>query len=183
MACKATTGLSFSCTDLLKVGGAFPTFWVGYLSELDTAFSLAQTADINAIDFGSYGGLRRFEGNKFAHSFGSELSVTAGGNKSWTHLFTAKVLSDSTADDLTLQNLALGNDIFIVAQDNNRVFYILGAGTGLSVSADVQNSGQTADSDTTNNITLTGSELTKPLRFARGSGYQDTLDYIESREI
>lgn len=183
MACKATTGLNFSCSDLLKVGGSFPTFWVGYLSELDTAFSLTQSADISQIDFGAYGGLRRFDGNKFAHSFGSELVVAAGGNKSWTHTFVGKVVSDSTADDLTLQNLALGNDIFIVAQDNNRNFFILGGGSGLSVSADAQNTGQTGDSDTTTTITLTGQELTKPLRFALGAGYQATLDYIESREL
>jgi len=183
MSCKASTGLDFSCADLLKVGGSAPTFWVSYLSELDTAISLAQTADIGTIDFGSYGGFRRFDGNKFSHSFGSELTVAAGGNKSYTHTFVGKVLSDSTTDDVTLQDLALGNDIFIMAQDNNRNFYILGAGNGLSVSANAQNTGQTGDSDTTVTITLTGAEKTLPLRFALAGGYQATLDYIEALEL
>jgi len=183
MACKAADGLTFTCADTLKVGGVSPTFWIGYLSELDTAISLLQTADINTLDFGSYGGLRRFEGNKFSHSAGYALVEAAGGNKSYTHSVTAKVVSDSTADDVILQDLSLGNDIFVVSQDNNRVFYIYGAGNGLRVSANTQNSGTTGDSDTTYQLTLEGQELTMPLRFSRGAGYQNTLDYLEGMEL
>jgi len=183
MSCKITDGLDFDCANLLKVGGTFPDFWVGYLSELDTPFSLAQTADINAIDFGSYGGLRKFSGNKFAHSAGSELIVAAGGTKSWRHTFVAKLIADSTADDKILQDLSLGNDIFIVYQDNNRIFKILGAGSGLSVDSDVENTGQTGDSDTSDTVTLTGQELSKPLRFSLGAGYAATLAYLTSREL
>lgn len=183
MACKITGGLDFDCLNLLKVGGTQPDFWVGYLSDLDTQISLAQSADISTLDFGAYGGLYRFSGNKFAHSAGSELVVAAGGNKSWRHTFVAKLISDSTGDDKVLQDLALGNDIFIVYQDNNRVFKILGPGNGLSVDSDVENTGQTGDSDTSDTITLTGQELVKPLRFSLGAGYQASLDYLESREI
>lgn len=183
MACKASSGLLFSCSDLLKVGGLTPTFWISYLSELDTAISLSQAADISQIDFGSYGGFRRMEGNKFSHSAGYTMTEAAGGNKSYTHTVTVKVVSDSTADDLTLHNLSLGNDLFIVAQDNNRNFYIYGPGNGLRVSANVQNSGQTGDSDTTYQLTFEGQELVMPLRFALGAGYQATLDYIEAREL
>ena len=183
MSCKASAGLTFSCTDLLKVGGVSSTFWVGYLSELDTQFPLAQTADIGTIDFGPYGGLRRFEGNKFSHSAGSTLIEAAGGNKSYTHTVTVKVVPDSTADDVILQDLNLGNDIFVVVQDNNRNFLIFGAGNGLRTTADVQNSGVTGDSDITDQITLEGQELTKPLRFSLGGGYQATLDYIEGMEL
>lgn len=183
MACKITQGIDTSCTDLLRVGGADQTFWVGYLADLDTQFSLAQTADINTIDFGAYGGLYRFDGQKFQHTFGSELVVSAGGNKSYTHTAVIKVLADSTADDVTLQNLNLGNDIFIVYQDNNSKFFILGAGKGLSATADVQNTGQTGDADTTDSVTLVGTERTKPLRFMLGGGASATLAYLESREI
>lgn len=183
MSCKVSTGISNSCADLLRVGGADKTFWVGYLSDLDTQIALSQTADVNTIDFAAYGGLYRFDGNKFSHSFGSELTVAQGGNKSYKHTFSAKLLSNSTADDVELQNLALGDDIFVVVQDNNRNFFILGAGNGLSATADVQNSGQTGDSDTSDTVTLEGQELTKPIRFALQAGYQATLDYLESREV
>jgi len=106
----------------------------------------------------------------------------AGGNKSYKQTFTAKLLANSTADDVSLQQLALGNDVIIIASTNNREFFIYGAGNGLTAEAGSQNSGQTADSDTTDSITLSGQELTKPLRFAQAT-YQQTLDYLESFEI
>ena len=183
MACKASAGLTFTCEDLLSVGGVSPVLWFGYLSELDTQFSLTQAADISQMDFGSYGGLRRLEGNKFSHSAGYTLVEAAGGNKSYTQSVTIKVVSNSTADDLTLHNMSLGNDLFFVVQDSNRVFKLYGAGQGLKATANTQNTGQTGDSDTTNQLTFEGQELTLPLRFALGGGYQATLDYIEGREI
>ncbi len=183
MACKIEQGIENSCEDLLKVGGLDKTFWVGYKSELDTQISLAQTEDVRTLDFGSYGGLRRFDGQKFSHSYEAPLSVAAGGNKSYIHTFIGKVLSGSTEDDVTLQTLALGNDIFIVVQDNNRQFFILGAGNGLSASAGTQASGTTGDSDTSDTITLSGQEITKPLRFSLLAGYQATLDYLVSMEL
>lgn len=182
MACNVENGITNTCADLLRVGGMDLTFWVTYKSQLDTQISLTQTADISTLDFGAYGGLVRFDGNKFAHSAGSELSVAAGGNKSYKQTFTAKLLANSTADDVSLQQLALGNDVIIIAQTNNREFFIYGAGNGLTAEAGSQNSGQTADSDTTDTITLSGQELTKPLRFAQAT-YQQTLNYLESFEI
>jgi hypothetical protein len=182
--CKITTGLGFTCADQVRVGGVAPDFWVGYLSELDTLFSLAQTADIGTIDFGSYGGLRKFSGNKFWHQASTELQVAQGsGNRSWKQTFVAKLLADSTTDDVTLQTLALGNDIFIIYQDSNQQFYIMGAGAGLSAESDTQSTGQTGDSDTTDTVTLSGSELTKPLRFKAGATASTTLAYLRGFEI
>jgi hypothetical protein len=183
MACKATSGLTNSCTDLLRVGGAGKDWWFGYLSELDTQFSLAQSADISSFDFGSYGGLRKVEGQKFQHTFGSELVVNGSGNKSYKHSAVVKALADSTADDLTLQNLNLGTDIFIVYEDNNQQFFILGAGNGLTAVSDVQNTGQTGDSDTADTITLEGQERQKPLRFTLPGGYTSTKSYIQSFQL
>lgn len=183
MACKIETGISNTCDELNQVGGADQTFWVGYHSELDTPISDAQTADLSQIDFGSYGGLRRFDGNKFAHSFGDELAVVAGGNKFYNHTAVVKLLSNSTADDVTLQTLELGTDIFIVAQTNNNEFKIYGATKGLSATAGTQNTGTTADSDVTDTITLSGAEKKKALRFALPGGYAATLARIEGYEI
>ena len=182
MACKIETGIINDCSDLLRVGGISKTFWVGYLSELATQFDLTQGSDISTIDFAAYGGLRRFDGNKFSHSFGSELTVAAGGNKSYKQTFVFKILTNTTADDLTLEDLNLGNDIFIVAQDNNKKFYIIGAGNGLSVVTDVQNTGVTGDSDVADTVTLEGQELTKPLRLL-DTNYQTTLDFLVASEI
>jgi hypothetical protein len=182
--CKVTSGITNSCLDLLKSSGMGKTFWVGYLSDLDTRFSLALSADISTIDFGSYGTLFRFDGSKFAHDWTSTLAVGGGGSKSWTQNFNAKLISGSTADDLQLQKLSVGDDIFIIAEDLNQQFWILGAGNGLSTNESTSGSGgKETGGDISDVVNLTGNEITpKPLRFALGGGYQATLDYIESRE-
>ncbi len=183
MSCKADEGLGFDCSNLLSVGGVQPVIWFGYLSELDTLFSLALTADISQIDFGSYGGLRRLEGNKFWHSEGSEQIEATGGNKSYTHTVNVKVIADSTTDDRTLHQMSLGNDLFFIVPDNNRVIKIYGGGAGMKSTVNLQNTGQTGDSDTTNQLTFVGSELTPPLRFALGAGYDASIAYLENFEV
>jgi hypothetical protein len=181
--CKITGGLNADCEDILGVGGAAPHLWILQRADLDTQISLAQTTDVTALDFGPYGGLHRFDGQKYSHTFGDELAVTGGGNKSWTHTVTLKVLAKSTADDVTLQQLEIAQDVVVIIEDNNQNFFILGAGNGLSATAATQNSGQTADSDTTDTVTLTGSERTKKLRFRLPGGYQATLNYLEAFEL
>lgn len=181
--CKAASGLAFSCTDLLKVGGTAPFFWIGYKSDLATQISLLQSADINTLSFLSYGGLRRMEGNKFAHSAGYTMNEVAGGNKNYTHTVAVKVVSDSTADDVILQNFSLGNDMFVIIPDGNENIFIYGAGAGLRVSANTQNTGQTGDSDTTYQVTFEGTEKTMPLRFSKAGGYSASIAYLQSVEI
>lgn len=182
MSCKVTSGIDNSCEDVLRVGGLGRTFWVGYLSDLDTPFSTSQGTDITSIDFAAYGGLYRFDGRKFAHQGSHELAVAPGGNKSFTQTFVAKLLSKTTADDATLKSLSLADDIFIIADDNNQGFLLYGAGNGLSVSAYTQSTGQTSDSDTSTSVTLTGSETTQPLRFMLEAGYAATKTYLEGFE-
>ena len=123
------------------------------------------------------------EGNKFAHSAGYTMNEVAGGNKNYTHSVAVKVISDSTSDDVILQNFSLGNDLFIIIPDGNEQLFIFGAGAGLRVSANTQNTGQTGDSDTTYQVTFEGTEKTMPLRFAKAGGYSASLTYLASVEI
>jgi hypothetical protein len=180
MSCKVSAGVTNTCSD---VSGLSKTFWIGYLSNLDTRFSTAQSADINTIDFGSYGNLYRFDGAKFAHDWTWELAVASGGTKSFNHTLNVKLTPGSTTDDLNTQKLLLGDDIFAVVEDLNGEFFILGARNGLTGTAGNGGSGgKEVGGDTADVITLSGSETTKPLRFALASGYQATLDYLVSRE-
>lgn len=180
--CKTTSGITNTCSDILKLGGAGKTFWVGYLQDLRTPISLTQAAAITTLDFLAYGGLYRFDGQKFAHSFGYELAVASGGNKSYIQTFVYKLFANSTPEDVILQNLLLGDDIFIIGQTGNQEFKILGAGNGMSASAANQNTGTTGDSDVTDNGTLTGQEPTMPLRFDLGT-YAATLARIQSYQL
>lgn len=184
MSCKVSSGITNDCTARLRGSGLGGTFWVGYLGDLDTQISTTQAADINTLDFGSYGGLYRFDGSKFAHDFTWELALATGGSVSYNQAFNWKLTPNSTADDLTIQKLNLGDDIFIVTKDLNNNFWILGAANGLQASAANGGSGgKETGGDTSDQGTLSGNEPTKPLRFALGGGYQATLDYIESREL
>ena len=167
--CKVTAGIDNDCADLISVGGLDGDFWIGYITDLDTQISLAQVADINTIDFGGYGGLYKFSGAKFSHSAGASLVVTQGGNKHWTHTLNVKLATKSTSDDVQMQYLETGRKIFAIIQDNNNNFFILGAGNGLSANAADWQTGETAESDTTDTVTLAGAEKTKPLRFNVGS--------------
>lgn len=183
MSCKVTDGITNSCAALTKVSGTAKKFWVGYLDDLDTAFSLAQTADISQIDFGSYGALYAFEGSKFAHDFTWEMVVASGGNKSWNQTFNWKLTPDTTTDDANLQSLLIGDDIFIVVEDLNQEFYLLGAGNGLTGTAATGGSGgKESGGDTAVSGTLSGNEKTVPLRFRLGGGYAATKAYLEAFE-
>lgn len=184
MGCKVSDGIDNSCADLLKGSGLSKRFWVGYIDDLDTRISTAQSADIGTLDFGSYGGLYRFETGKFASDYTWNLVTATGGNKSFDHLFNTKLLPGSTAEDLTLQKLLLGDDIFIVAETLNEEFFILGAQNGLTGSEGSGGSGgKDTGGDISDIITLKGNEKTKPLRFSLGGGYQATLDYLTNFEL
>lgn len=174
MPCKTQYGISLVCGDLIFPSGADKTFYVGYKSELSSQISLTQAADIATLAFVAYGGLRKFEGVKFAHMFATELQKAAGGNAMYLHRATTKLISLSTQDDVEIQRLQQGNDIFIVYKDNNGNKFIIGAGNGLqSVPGPLQSTGQNPGDDVSDNIVLESVEKTKPLRF---SGTDALLD-------
>lgn len=184
MACKVSSGIDNTCASRLKGSGLGKTFWVFYKSDLDTQISTEQTADIGTLDFGSYGGVYRMDGAKFSHDFTFEEVVGAGGNVSYNHNFNWKLNPDSTADDVTIQDLNLGDDVIILAEDLNKKFFILGAANGLQSSATTGGSGgKETGGDTAVSGTLTGNEPTLPLRFELGGGYDATLAYIEALEL
>lgn len=182
MSCKVASGMTNDCTSRLKSSGLGKNFWLGYKSDLDTQISQTQSADISQLDLGSYGTLYKFEGSKFAHDYTWEGKFTPGGNVSYDHIFNWKLNADSTADDLTIQKLNLGDDIFIIVETTNQEFLILGSGNGMAATAATGGSGgKESGGDTSDSGTLTANEKIKPLRFTRGDGYQGTLDYLNSR--
>lgn len=177
--CRALSGIINSCEN--AVGGLDKTFWLFFKSDLNTQISLKQDKDVDHIDFGVYEGFLRFDGQKFQHQFSSPLVRSDVGNVSYMPNVIVKILSGSTATDVILQMLSQAQDIIALVQDNNREFFILGAGNGLFVSGDDQGTGVLGDYDVSDVFTLTGAEVTKPLRFSLGD-YQSTLTYILNHE-
>jgi len=183
MGCKAQLGISVSCGDLNFASGADKTFWLGYVSDLASNFSTAQTGFITSMSFKAYSGLVKFEGVKFSHQFSSEATKSAGGNRSIVHKAAIKLLALSTQDDVEVQKLIQAEDVFIVYRNNNNQFFIAGYGVGMSYDPGPVNStgvGQGDDVSTT--INLSGVESTLPLRFLV-TDVATTVAYLDARVI
>lgn len=183
MACKTQYGISIVCGDLLFPGGADAIFYVYYTDELSTPLSLLQTAAISNIPFAAYFGLRKFEGQKFSHKFGSEWAKGAGGNGFFKHSAAVKLISLSTQDDVEVTRLLQATNASILYKDNNGVYKILGAQNGLqSVAGPLQTTGVADSDDVSDMITLEGAEKTKPLIFDVGTPAL-TLNFINTHLI
>ena len=178
--CKVVTGITNVCGDLLQASGADKDFWVGYVSDLSTRFSLTQTSAISSISFVAYAGLVKFEGQKYAHSFGAELVKGAGGSISYKHTGNAKLMRLSVTDDVEFQRLTQSQDAFIVYQDNNESFFILGPSKGLmAVAGPISTTGVAAGEDTTSSISFEGNEKVLPLRFSLGTTTSAIITYLD----
>lgn len=178
--CKVQFGVSLVCGDLLRSSGVDKDFYVGYISDLGTRFDLTQTGSISSIHFAAYNGLVKFEGQKFSHKFDWELQKAAGGTLSYLHRAIVKMLPLSTRDDVEVQRLTQAQDAFIVFQDNNSDFFIVGAGKGLTaIAGAIGTTGQAQGEDISSTITLEGSEKTLFLRFSAGTVTQ-TVNLLNS---
>lgn len=165
--CKVVNPITNVCGDLLYPGGADKDFYVGYISDLGTRISNLQAGDISSLSFVAYAGLRKMEGQKFSHNFGSETVVGAGKNVSFLHRATVKLITQSTADDVEMQRMAQATDMFIIYQNNNDQLFILAPTKGLSVAAGaLQSTGVNQGDDVSDTLILEGAEKTKPLRFS-----------------
>lgn len=168
--CQVQFGISNVCGDLLQVSGMDKDFYVGYVSDLGTRFSLLQTDVISAIHFTAYNGLIKFSSQKFSHVASYDLQKGGGGALSYLHRFAARMMNLSTRDDVEVQRLTQAQDAFIVCQDNNEDFFIYGPSKGLSaVAGPLRTSGQNSGEDISTLVTLEGAEKVLPLRFDAGS--------------
>lgn len=179
--CKVVNPITNVCGDLLQASGVDKDFYVGYVSDLSVRFSLAQTAPISSIQFIPYNGLVKMEGQKYAHQFGGELVVGGGGSISYKHTGSISLMALSTQDDVEIQRLTQAQDMFIVYQDNNENFFILGPSKGLkAVAGPLFTTGLAAGEDVSNKISFEGNEKVKPLRFSLGTTTSAIVTYLDS---
>ena len=183
MACQAQFGVFNVCGDLIFPGGADKTFYVGYVGDLTTPFSLTQSGTITSLTFKAYKGFVKFEGQKYAHKYDWEYQKGAGGNGFYLHKATVKLIALSTQDDVEIQRLQQAQDAFILTRNNNDQFIIVGGGNGLSGSAGpLGSTGMAATDDVSDTVILEGAEKTKPLRFLV-TDVAATLTYLDARVI
>lgn len=181
--CKVLYGINTVCGDNLFPGGADKDFWVGYVSDLSNRFPTTQTGVISSFSFAAYGGLVKFGGNKGAHKFDAALNKGGGGNISYTHRAILKLLPLNTQDDVEIQRLTQAQDAFIIYQNNNDQFFIIGAQKGLTaVAGELNTTGQAITDDPSTTITLEGAEKTLPLRFFV-TDVATTILYLDNRVI
>lgn len=178
--CKVVTGINNVCADLTQASGVDKDFYVGYVSDLGTRISLAQTGPISSLSFVAYAGLVKFEGQKFAHKGDKELMIAPGGSISYAHKVMVKLMALNTTDDVEIQRLTQAQDMFIILQDNNESFFIYGPSKGLqAVAGPIGTTGQAAGEDTSNTVNFIGNEKVVPLRFDRGSGVSANISYLD----
>lgn len=178
--CKVVSGINNVCGDLLQASGVDKDFYVGYVSDLSTEFSLLQTAAIASMTFKAYTGLVKFEGQKFSHQFGYELVKGAGGSISYKHTGTVKLMNLSTADDVELQRLTQAQDMFAIIRDNNDNFFIYAPSKGFTaVAGPIRTTGLASGEDTTSSVTFEGNEKVIPLRFTTGSTVAANITYLD----
>lgn len=177
--CLIQNGITLSCDDRRRVGGAKTKFWIGFLSDLATPIDTESDTYITSLTFNTYAGLYEFEGMKKSHQFGHTGVTAAGGQKSFNHDFIAKLITTTPTDDKVIEDLMVSTDAFIVAQDNNNEFYILGGSNGMEMTNTVQNTGVDSSSDIADTLTFVGEERRKPKRFL-DTDAATTLALIES---
>lgn len=177
--CAINAGITNSCDDLRRVGGVNKRLWV--FNPFGVSYTIDGDGYVTGITFPAYGGTYKFESQKNSHSGGSQLIVTEGGNRYFQHDVIMKVLATTPTDDEVIEQLAVGQNAFIMETRNNE-FFIFGATQGLDLVTGIQNSGAVANSDISDVLTFQGEEKVKPLRVLLND-FAPTLTLLESYEI
>ncbi len=178
--CKVTTGIGNVCGDLLQASGVDKDFYAGYISDLSIKFSLVQSGPIASISFIPYNGLIKFQGQKFAHKFDSELVVSQGGSISYNHKGMVKLMALNTTDDVEIQRLTQAQDMFIINPDNNENIFIYAPSKGFqAVSGVIKTTGEKAGEDVSSTVSFISNEKVLPLRFTLGGTYAADIAYLE----
>jgi hypothetical protein len=178
--CRVTTGINNVCGDLLQASGVDKDFYAGYCSDLSVRFSLTQTGPVANIQFQPYNGLVKFQGQKFAHKFDSELVVSPGGSISYNHKGMVKLMALNTTDDVEIQRLTQAQDMFIINPDNNENIFIYAPSKGFqAVAGQIKSTGEKAGEDVSSTISFLSNEKVLPLRFTLGGTYLADIAYLD----
>lgn len=179
--CGITSGVGADCASLKRVSGVSKKAWVFNIADLRAPIGVDASGYVTALEFNAYDGLYAFESTKYSHQGTTALVVSDGGSLSYTHTVMLRLYNDNPLEDLAIENLASA-EVGVILKTGNNDYLIYGASNGLSATADDQTTGRNLGEDTTTMVTLTGSEVTRPLRFRRGDAAA-TLQYLEALQF
>jgi hypothetical protein len=178
LTCGIANGIGVSCDDLRRIGGVNQRIWV--FNQSGVTYTTDVNGYITALTLPGTEVLYPFESAKKSHSGGSELVVQEGGNKFFKQMVTAKLFGTTPADLSVIEALTTAT-VGVIIETNNKEFVLYGKDNGLEMTAQTQNTGQVAASDTTYTITFEGEERDLP-KFILDTDYATTLAYLVGLE-
>lgn len=183
MACSISSGIGLTCPDLRRVAGVFKKIWLFNTSDLRTTIDVTQNFLTN-LNFNTYALLYAFEGKKYTHLFEEKGSKTEDGNGSYEQTLTMKIFNTSYQEDQVLEAL-LGAEVGAILLNNNREFFVAGAGNGLDCSEQNSTTGTKIGDPTSTTVILKGTEQYKAKRLimpasANGDSFQSTMFYLNA---
>lgn len=181
MSCGIENGLTIACDDIRAIGGLKGRIWAVNLDDI-ASYTTDGNGYITAITFETYGGLYALNSRKQSHTAGYTAQIAGdGGNKFFQHDVGLKLYPNTPTEDAVLEDLLVGNFVFI-AESFNQEFFLYGKENGLESSEGSQSSGQVAASDIGHNMTFVGLEKALPKRVL-DTDYATTLALLESYEV
>ena len=183
--CGISGGIVNDCTTRQNaIGGLKTRFWLGNIDDIDTATTLANldgSGNITSIDFLDYALLYKFQGIKAGNTGQDDIAADDDGNAFFPHQFAFKIYDTTQAQRDVLEDLAF-SDVFVVYEDANGDFYILGLPLGLSVESAPRATGANPGDSTARLVTLTGPQTKLRKQFSAGTRAQTlaTLTDYES---
>lgn len=181
--CNVSGPVVLDCPDFTRVGG-IRRMWIFNIETTAGSVTTTEVGNvISAFTFPTYGGLLRIQGPDNAFSAGYTGEVAEGGNRLFNFEVLIKTFLLSTGTNITILNELIAAKVGAVVENGNEEFHSYFPSNGLRATEFTQNTGQTDNSDTTDNITLTGGSRTAPKLFDDGISFASTLALLESYEL
>jgi hypothetical protein len=182
MGCLLTKKVDVSCET--KTNGGIKTYvWAFNLSDLSTPIDVGSPNPISSLSF-SYGkGLLKLQAFKKSFDAGHTPIKDAAGRRSYNHSVTTKLYSDSSQEDLAIDELIKASELVFIVPTLAKEFKIYGGQNGCEYDSGQQTQGFDNTADTSNNLTfIAEGEEYLPARFLN-TDYATSLAILETYEI
>ncbi len=179
--CTLTTSVTDSCDKRKRLGGVKKKVWL--VTDFEGFTYTVVNGFVTNFSFAQYEGLVSVESEKKTHSFGYEAQKNGVGVISnYQHNLQIKFGAQTPTELGAIEDLA-GWEGAAIVEDNNSLFWLVGADEGLMQDTGVQTSGVNPADDNSNILTFIAEMETKLPQRIFVTDYAATLALIESFEI